>query len=92
MIYCNDYEANLQVLENKIILITVIIKNIKQSCNNNTLTHSALEYFEKLAFKKIKHATLNSCISKARSNSELKLTFSESSFNFFNSDQYKSFP
>ena len=33
-------------------------------------------------FKKTEHATLNGCISKARTNSELKLTFSESSFNF----------
>ena len=45
------------------------------------LTHSARKYFEKLAFKKkTKNATLNCCISKARANSELKLT--ESPFNF----------
>ena len=47
------------------------------------LTHSAREYFEKLAFKKkTKNSALNGCISKARANSELKLIFSESSFNF----------
>ena len=47
------------------------------------LTHSAREYFEKLALKKTtKNATLNGCISKARANSESKLTFSESSLNF----------
>ena len=47
------------------------------------ITHSAPEYFEKLAFKKkTKNATLKGCISKARVNSESKLTFSESSFNF----------
>ena len=46
------------------------------------LTHSARKYFEKLAFKKKpkKTVTLNCCISKARANSELKLT--ESPFNF----------
>ena len=39
--------------------------------------------FKKLAFKKTtKNATLNRCISKARTNSESKLTFSECSFNF----------
>ena len=32
--------------------------------------------------KKSKNATLNGCISKARANSESKLTFSDSSFNF----------
>ena len=46
------------------------------------LTHSAREYFEKLAFKKKKKATLNGCISKARTNSESKLIFSESPLNF----------
>ena len=45
------------------------------------LIHSALEYFEKLAFKK-KKTILNNCISRARLNSESKLTFSGSSFNF----------
>ena len=35
----------------------------------------------KLGIKK-KNAALNGCISKARANSESKLTFSESSFNF----------
>ena len=35
-----------------------------------------------MAFKKPKHASLNGCISKAGANSESKLTFSESSFNF----------
>ena len=33
-------------------------------------------------WRKIKHAALNVCIAKARDNSESKLTFSESSFNF----------
>ena len=33
--------------------------------------------------KKTKGASFNGCISKARANSESKLTFSESSFNFF---------
>ena len=47
---------------------------------NQGLTHSTREYFEKRVNKK--NATLNSCISKARANSESKLTFSESSFNF----------
>ena len=44
------------------------------------LTHSAREYFLKLGFKKkqTKNTTLTSCISKARMNSESKLTFSES--------------
>ena len=47
------------------------------------LTHSAREFFENFALKKKKkNATLNSLISKARANSESKLTFSESSFNF----------
>ena len=46
------------------------------------LTYSAGEYFEKLALKKTENATLNCFISKARANSESKLTFSESSFNF----------
>ena len=47
------------------------------------LTHSATEYFEKLAFtKKKKNATLNGCISKARASSESKLKFLEISFNF----------
>ena len=46
------------------------------------LTHSAPEYFEKLAFKKNKNATLNGCISKAKAKSESKLTFSENCFNF----------
>ena len=32
--------------------------------------------------KKTKNATLNGCISKARTNSESELTFAESSFNF----------
>ena len=41
------------------------------------LTHSAPEYFEKLPLKN--PATSNGCISKARANSESKLTFSESS-------------
>ena len=45
------------------------------------LAHSAREYFEKLALKK--NETLNGFISKARVNLELKLTFSESPFNFF---------
>ena len=49
---------------------------------NFSLTHSAREDFEKLAFKKTKNATLNSFIANARANSESKLTFSESSFNF----------
>ena len=44
---------------------------------------SASEYFYKLAFKKeTKNKNLNGCIWKARVNSEPKLTFSESSFNF----------
>ena len=46
------------------------------------LIHSALEYFEKLALKKKKKTILNNCISRARLNSESKLTFSGSSFNF----------
>ena len=47
------------------------------------LTHSIREYFEKLAFKKkTNNESLNGCISKARANSESKLTCSESSFNF----------
>ena len=47
------------------------------------LTHSAPEYFEKLTLKKKrKNAILNGFISKARVNSESKLTFLESSFNF----------
>ena len=45
------------------------------------LAHSAREYLEKLALKK--NETLNGFISKARVNLELKLTFSESPFNFF---------
>ena len=40
---------------------------------------SAWEYFGKLAFKKKDNA--NGCISKARANSELELTFSESRLN-----------
>ena len=53
------------------------------------ITHSAPEYFEKLVFKKKKNnATLNGCISKARANSESKLTFSESSFNFVQNRQW----
>ena len=46
------------------------------------ITHSAPEYFEKWHLKKNKNTTLNGCISKARANSESKVTFSESSFNF----------
>ena len=48
------------------------------------LTHSTWEFFENLVFtkKKQKNATLNSLISKARANSESKLIFSESPFNF----------
>ena len=50
---------------------------------SKSMTHSALEYFEKLALKnQQKNASLNGCISKARANSESKLTFSESSFNY----------
>ena len=44
------------------------------------LTHSVREYFEKLAFKE-KQKTKNATV-KAKPNSESKLTFSESSFNF----------
>ena len=52
----------------------------KQCCH---LNHSAPEYLEKLAIKKkTENGTWNGCISKARKNSESKLTFSESSFNF----------
>ena len=50
------------------------------------LTNATLEYFEKLTFKKKttkKKATLNGHISKTTANSESKLRFSESSFNFF---------
>ena len=45
---------------------------------------STLKYFEKLALKqkKKKRATLNGCIWKATVNSESKLTFYASSFNF----------
>ena len=47
------------------------------------LTHSAREYFEKVALKKkTKHATLNGRLLKARANSDSKRTFSESSFSF----------
>ena len=47
------------------------------------LIHAARVYFEKLAFKKkAENATLTSCISKSRANSESKVTFPESSFNF----------
>ena len=47
------------------------------------LTHSAREYFEKMAFeKKTKNSTLSDCISKARTNSKAKVTFSESSLDF----------
>ena len=47
------------------------------------LTHSAREYFEKMAFeKKTKNSTLSDCISKTRANSEAKVTFSESSLDF----------
>ena len=49
------------------------------------LTHSVREYFEILAFKKTKNATLNGFISKVRTTSESKLTFPESSFNFLES-------
>ena len=50
------------------------------------LTHSSREYFKKLARKnKQKKATLNGCILKARTNSDSKLTFSESSFSFLQS-------
>ena len=53
------------------------------------LTHSAREYFEKLSFKKtLKNEPLNGCISKARANSESKLTFSESSFNFLQNNVF----
>ena len=55
------------------------IFNLSPSLSKEELTHSAWE----LAFKeKTKNATLNGCISKARANSESKLTFSESSLNF----------
>ena len=57
-----------------------IIYTISPECYCAQLTHLAPECFEKLAFKKNKNATLKGCISKARANSELKLTFSESSF------------
>ena len=40
------------------------------------------EYFDNLALKKTNMATLNSCISKDTANSESKLAFSRSSFNF----------
>ena len=53
-----------------------------QNCLLLYLTYSAGEYFKKLALKKKQNAALNRCISKARANSESKLTFSESSFNF----------
>ena len=46
------------------------------------LTHWAREYFENCHLRNTKKETLNGCISKARTNSESKLTFSESSFNF----------
>ena len=62
----------------KLSLVLTLKKDISLEC---FLTHSARKYFEKLAFKK-KNATLNGCISKARMNSESKLTFSKSSFNF----------
>ena len=67
--------------QNKTSLFTFIQPTLQKF--SKSLTHSAPEYFEKLAFKKTtKNATLNGCISKARANSESKLTFSESSFNF----------
>ena len=49
------------------------------------LNHSTREYVEKLSFKQPKRAILNGCISKARTNSEIRLAFSESSFNFLES-------
>ena len=60
------------------------VRNVNENFFN-ILAHSTREYFEKLAVKKqkaTKNATLNGCISKARTNSEWKLTFSESPFNF----------
>ena len=45
------------------------------------LTHSAREVFKILAFKK-QNGTSNGCISKPGAISVLKLTFSESSFNY----------
>ena len=57
----------------------------KKTLNRFTsLAHSAQEYFEKSAFKKKtkRNFESNGCISKARANSESKLTFSENSFNF----------
>ena len=58
----------------------------KSACANiflePPLTHSAREYFEKLALKKAKNVTLNGCISKVSANSESKLAFSGSSFRF----------
>ena len=44
------------------------------------LTHSARKYFEKVAFKE-KQKTKNATV-KTKDNSESKITFSESSFNF----------
>ena len=66
------------------ICLTIIFIDCSQN-KQPLLTHSAREYFEKLVFKKNnqkKNATLNGCISKARANSEFKLTFSESPFHF----------
>ena len=59
-----------------------IIYTISPECCCAQLTHLGPEYFENLAFEKNKNATLKGCILKARANSESKLTFSESSFNF----------
>ena len=60
------------------------VRNVNENFFN-ILAHSTREYFEKLAVKKqkaTKNAALIGCISKARTNSEWKLTFSESPFNF----------
>ena len=42
------------------------------------LTHTAPEYFEKLALKKSKNPILNGYISKTMTNSKSELKFSES--------------
>ena len=86
--YFLEIEPKKQQIEqtrNKLTLERLKEKNEIMFVSWRALTHLALEYFEKLAFKRNKKNNkkhLNASISKARANSELKLTFSESSFNF----------
>ena len=56
-----------------------------------SLTHSALNIFEKLILKKTKDVTLNGHISKTRTSIESRLSFSESLSNYFQNNVFGTF-